>query len=118
MSRWLSSIGYALRGIFITIRQERNAQIELVISFIVIAIGLWLELSKMEWCLVLLCIGMVLGAETFNSAIERWCDRETKEIDPSIRDIKDTAAGAVLITSIIAAIIGMMIFIFRQGSVR
>ena len=111
MNRWLNSLRHAFRGILLTFRTERNAQIELGISISVVALGLWLHLSATEWCIVLLCIGAVFGAETFNSAIERWCDHVTREIDPAIRDIKDTAAGAVLITSIMAVIIGVMIFL-------
>jgi diacylglycerol kinase len=111
MNQWLNSIRFAFRGILLTFRTERNAQIELCISLAVVALGLWLHLSATEWGIVLLCIGSVLGAEIFNSAIERWCDHVTHAIDPAIRDIKDTSAGAVLMTSIIAAMIGMIIFL-------
>ena len=65
----------------------------------------------MEWIAVILCIGMVIGAELFNSAIERIVDLVSPQRHPLAGQIKDIAAGAVLICALTALIIGLIIFI-------
>ena len=64
-----------------------------------------------EWCIVVICFGVVLAAEGFNTAIERLVDLVSPEFHPVAGDVKDVAAGAVLICAIAAAIIGCIIFV-------
>lgn len=80
------------------------------ISTIVIALGFYLDLPLIEWSILILCIGIVLAAEAFNTCIEYLCDRITTEYDPLIGKIKDISAAGVLITSIMAAVAGLLIF--------
>ena len=61
------------------------------------------------WTVLLLCIGVVLGAEVANSAIERLADAVRPERDPAIRDVKDLAAGGVLVVSVAAAAVGVVV---------
>jgi diacylglycerol kinase len=68
-------------------------------------------LSTVEWCLILFSIALVLSLEMVNTAIERVCNMQTTEFHPAIKVIKDVAAAAVLLSSVIAAIIGMLVFI-------
>jgi undecaprenol kinase len=110
MKRWLNSARHALRGILLFIRSERNARIEIFIAVVVILFAVWLDISSLEFSLVILCIGAVLAAEAFNSAVERMADFQTKEQHPEIRNIKDIAAGAVLIAAMVSAVIGVLIF--------
>lgn len=110
MKRWFSSLGHAARGVIVFFHTERNARIEIFFAVMAIIMGFVLHLSTIEFCIVLLCIAAVLGAEAINSAIEHLADFQTKEIHPEIRDIKDISAGAVLITAVISMVIGMMIF--------
>lgn len=91
-------------------RKERNTKIEAVIAILVIIMGWWLKISLIEWCLILFCIAGVLTAEAINTSIEQLSDFHTREIDPHIKDIKDTAAGAVLIMAILSLFIGAIIF--------
>jgi diacylglycerol kinase len=109
MKKWLNSAGYAVRGITRFIQTERNARIEIFISVVVIMLALYAEVSVVELSILLLCIGFVLAAEAMNSAVERMADFQSKEKHPDIKDIKDMAAGAVLISAIISLVIGVLI---------
>ena len=82
----------------------------LLLPMVVVA-GVVLRVSPVEWAVLVLCIGVVLAAEAFNSAIERIADYLTLERDDRIRDIKDLAAGAVLLCAIAAATVGCVIFL-------
>lgn len=110
MARFSSNLRYAAAGIKQFFTTERNGKIQLVIGLLVIAAGCWWHISRVEWCLVLGCIGLVLGLEMLNSAIEKLCDHVTKELHPAIKTIKDMSAGAVLWAAICAAIIGVLVF--------
>ncbi|MFO1443420.1 diacylglycerol kinase family protein [Bacillus sp. Bva_UNVM-123] len=110
-SRLRKSFGYAFAGIKAAIMAERNLRIHLIISVLVMIIGLWLGLSKVEWLFVLFAIGGMLALEMLNSAIERIVDLVTAEYHPLAKNAKDMAAGAVLIYAIICVIIGIIIFL-------
>lgn len=107
----IKSFSYAFRGLFLLFKDQHNARIHLVVGLIVILSGFYFEIDFGEWIVITITIALVLGAELMNSAIEYLCDVVSKEYHPAIRDAKDMAAGAVLILSIGAAIIGSIIFI-------
>lgn len=109
MKKLLSSAGYALHGIALFVRTERNARIEISISVVVVILAFYVKISLVEWSILLLCIGLVLMAEAFNSAVERMADFQTKEKHPEIKGIKDIAAGAVMISVMISLVIGVII---------
>ena len=79
--------------------------------FFVIAAGLVLHLSVTEWCICLVLFGLILSLELVNTAVESVVDLVTEERKPLAKVAKDTAAGAVLISAIMAAIIGCVIFV-------
>ncbi len=79
--------------------------------FLVIAAGLVLHLSVTEWCICLVLFGLILSLELVNTAVESVVDLVTEERKPLAKVAKDTAAGAVLISAIMAAIIGCVIFV-------
>lgn len=116
MKRWFNSVGYALQGIVWFFQKDRNGKIELAFAVITVMAGFFFHISILEWCLVLLCIGGVLSAEMFNSALEKLADQVTRENNPEIRKIKDMAAAAVLFMAVMAAIIGGFIFFPRLFS--
>ncbi len=107
----LRSFRYAFAGVRLLLREEHNARIHATITVLVVVAGIVLRVSPVEWGVLVICIGMVLAAEAFNSAIERICDYLTTEHDDRIRDIKDLAAGAVLLCAIAAAIVGLIVFV-------
>ncbi len=106
----LKKFGYAFRGLRILFTKETHAKVHAVIAIAVIVAGLLLHISQTNWAMISIAIALVIGAEAFNTAIEKLCDVAQPEIDPRIRDIKDIAAGAVLCCAIIAVVIGIIIF--------
>lgn len=105
------SFGYAFEGIFTCIRQERNMKIHCCAAVVVVVLGLLLGLSATEWCICLVLFGLVMALELVNTAVEAVVDLVTKERKPLAKVAKDTAAGAVLIAAIMAAIAGCIIFL-------
>lgn len=105
------SFRYAAEGIIALIKGEHNARIHCAAMIIVIVLGLWLRLERWEWVAVSLCIGGVLMAEGFNSAIEALADKTCRTPDPLIKRAKDIAAGSVLLFAIAAAAVGLLIFL-------
>lgn len=102
---------YAWQGISTMFRQETHARIHLLAMVCVVAVGFVVNLTRVEWCLVLLCIGGVFMAEAFNSAIERVCNHVSPQWNPLIKDAKDLAAGAVLLLVIFVVIVGLIVFV-------
>ena len=105
------SCGYAFEGIWTGIRKERNMRIHCLAVILVTAAGTFFGLTAMEWCICLLLFGMVISLELVNTAVEAVVDLVTEEKKPLAKIAKDTAAGAVLFTAVMAVIIGCIIFI-------
>ena len=105
------SFGYAFEGIFTCIRNERNMKIHVVVTLLVIIAGFILGLSITEWCICLGLFGLVMALELVNTAVEAVVDLVTAKRHPLAKIAKDTAAGAVLIAAIMAAVIGLLIFV-------
>lgn len=101
---------YAFQGIGQVWKKEFNFKIHCFIAILVILAGFVLRLSKWEWIVIILCIGIVLLAEMLNSAIEALMDYMFKDFHPVCKQVKDISAGAVLIVALTAAIIGVIIF--------
>lgn len=105
------SFGYAFEGIFTCIRKERNMKIHCVMTLLVILAGFIFHISAIEWCICLTLFGLVMALELVNTAVEAVVDLVTSERRPLAKIAKDTAAGAVLIAAIMAAIAGLIIFL-------
>lgn len=103
------SFGFAGQGIIALFRYENNAKVHLLIAIVVILAGIWLELSRTEWAVILTQIGLVWAAEAFNTAIEKLCDFVSPGIHPQIKAIKDLSSGAVFILAIAAVLVGFFI---------
>lgn len=101
----------AFAGIFKLIKSERHAQFHLFATICVIIAGFLFGISKTEWIAVCFAIALVFSAEGFNTATEGICDIISPEKDERIKRIKDIAAGSVLICAIMAAIIGLIVFV-------
>lgn len=102
---------YAWNGIKEIAKTERNFRIHLFATILTASAGFVFKLTMTEWAIIVLTIGLVLMAEVTNTAIEKLIDYLKPEIHPTAKIIKDIAAGAVFITAIIAAIIGLLIFL-------
>ncbi|WP_338359369.1 diacylglycerol kinase family protein [Yeosuana marina] len=107
----LKSIGFAFKGVVCLLKTETNIKIQIAISVFVTAMGFYFNISNIEWMLQFLVIGLVMGMEGINTAIEKMADFIHPEKHSKIGLIKDIAAGAVFITSLSAIIIGLIIYI-------
>lgn len=107
----LRSFRYAARGIVALIRDEHNARIHLLAAMLAVAFSLWLRISPVEWCIIVILIGAVFALEAVNSAIEALADKISPDFSPLIKKAKDIAAAAVLFMAIAAVIIAAIIFI-------
>lgn len=107
----LHSFGYAWKGVRCCIGREQNLSFHLIAMILTVIAGFILDITRMEWIMVILCIGVVIAAELFNTAIEKLVDLVSPERHPIAGQVKDIAAGAVLVCAVAAAIIGLIIFI-------
>ncbi len=106
----LISFKFALKGIYNFFITEKHARFHLIAAFLVILAGVAFHISLGEWCVILIAIGMVLVAEIFNTAIEKLADAIWPEKNSKAAFVKDVAAGGVLIASIVAVILGIIVF--------
>jgi len=102
----------AFRGLS-AITLERNITIHVSIAVFVILEGFLFTITWIEWLFIVTAIGLVIGAELLNSAVERLSSKVSIETDKDIRIIKDTAAAGVLVGSLAAVVIGIKIFLSR-----
>jgi diacylglycerol kinase (ATP) len=107
----IKSFRHAIAGIRELIVSEHNARIHLTATITVIVISLMLKVSRHEGLMITVAAGFVWMAEIFNTCIEKTMDFISSEKRDEIKSIKDLAAGAVLIASVTAFIIGLIIFI-------
>ena len=111
LSDRLKSFGYAFNGLVLLIKKEVNFQIQLCCAVAICVVGALVGLSTSEWIGQFLAIGLVLAAEALNTAIERLADQVTKDQNKQIGQLKDVAAAAPLVASIIAVIIALLIYL-------
>ena len=110
----LSSLDFALTGIFTAFQEERNMRKHAVTSLLVVLAGFVFQVSKIEWLFLLLSIFLVIAFEILNSAIENVVDLASHyHFSMLAKKAKDMAAGAVLVVSLFAAVTGLIIFIPR-----
>ena len=110
---WRGKFADAFRGIKLGVRGHSSFFVHFFVAAGVLLAAIVLGCNLLEWCLLLGCIGLVLTAELFNSALEtlhRGLDEETKERTFPALDI---AAGAVLLASIVAGLVGCIVFLRR-----
>ena len=111
--RLIKSFGYAFHGLCRMFRQEQNARVHLIAALCTVAAGCWFRISAMEWIALVIAIGSVMAAETFNTSIEALSDMVSPEYSEAIKHVKDFAAGAVLISALAAALAGLIVFVPR-----
>ena len=107
----IKSVGFAFKGMFILIRTEASIKVQLFIALVVTITGFYFDISKTEWIAQITMIGLVMSVEGMNTAIEAIADFIHPEYHEKIGLIKDVAAGAVFIASVIAVIIAGIIYI-------
>lgn len=105
------SFKHAIFGIWLALKEEPNMKFHFLAMLGVIFLGIYFQISTAEWFVLTLTIGVVISLELTNTAIEEVVDSFTEHEHPSAKKAKDVAAGAVLIASIMAVIIGLLIFL-------
>ena len=111
LKKQLRSFGYAWKGIQSCVGKEQNLSFHLIAAMAVIIAGIVLGITRTEWIMVVMCIGTVIAADLFNTAIEKLVDLVSPQQHPVAGQVKDIAAGAVLVCAATAAIIGLIVFI-------
>lgn len=106
----IKAFSYAFNGLFEAVKKDEAIKVHLLATVVVTAAGLFFKIGGVEWCIVLICCGMVVAAELFNTALERFCNHMNPEIHPNIKYIKDVSAAAVLVLSITAVVVAVLIF--------
>ncbi len=104
---FLKSFSYAFKGIASALKQ-RNMKIIFVCAVLTIVVAVPLQVKSTDWCILLICIGAVISLEMMNCAIEGIVDLVHPQQGEKAGRIKDIAAGAVLIFSILSFIIGVI----------
>lgn len=94
--------------------QHKSILAQMVFGLCALAAGVFLHLTYLEWCVVILCIGCVIASEMLNTCIEKLCDMYSLEYRSDIKIIKDIAAGAVLVTSLMSLVIAIIIFVHHM----
>mgnify|MGYP000190434515 CR=1 FL=1 len=106
----IRSVGYALKGAWILLSSEGSIQVQFVIALLMTGAGWFFEISSIEWMFQWLAIGMVMGLEGVNTAVEKLSDYVQPDTDPRIGRLKDISAGAVFMASVAACIVGGIIY--------
>lgn len=107
--RLVVSFRCAFRGIGKLIREEPNARIHLGITLAILGLAFWLQIDRLQWALLIFAIGLVWVAEAFNTAFEWLGSLAARGYSRELGQAKDIAAGAVLIASFIALVLGLII---------
>lgn len=101
----------AWRGIKILLRTGHNFWVHIFFAALAIYLGIILHITGTEWILIVFAIGLVVIAEAFNTAIEVDLDLTSPGYHPFARDAKDISAGAVLLSVVVAGIVGLIVFL-------
>ncbi len=110
---WREKFRHAFRGFKLGVRGQSSFFVHFFFTTAVVAAGVAFSVRLIEWCLLILCISIVLAAEMFNSGLEHLARAITVEHDPDVGAALDIGSAAVLIASLGAAIVGAMVFLSR-----
>lgn len=113
LNKFFLAFLFASRGI-VSASKERNIKFHFFAATIIILFGFFLTLSKTEWFVVLILIGIIISLEMINTSIEELANITRDKLNLSYSETtraRDVSAGAVLIVSMVAAIIGIIIFL-------
>ena len=108
--RLIKSFKYAFKGLFKTFKEEQNLRIQSIAACFVVFLAIYFNITRTEWMFLVFVIGLVILMEIANSAIERVTDILKPRIHDYVKEIKDIAAAGVMVASLIALVIGIIIF--------
>jgi len=109
--RLLKSFKYAIKGLFIVLKDEQNFRVHVFFATLALFFSWYWQINEMELIVVVLLISLVMLMEIVNSAIERVTDVLKPRINDFVMEIKDIMAAAVMLSSVVAVIVGLIIFV-------
>lgn len=114
---WKYKFRDAFRGVKLGVRGQSSFFVHLFVAGVVVVAAMTLRVDRLEWCLLVLCIAVVLTAEMFNTALESMAKAITQEQNPHIGGALDMGSAAVLIASLGAMVVGAIVFLHRLALV-
>ncbi|HUH38783.1 MAG TPA: diacylglycerol kinase family protein [Spongiibacteraceae bacterium] len=108
-ARW-QSLRCAVAGLADLLRDQPHARLHALAAVVATGLGGWLGLSRLEWVLLVLTIGLVWAMEALNSALEYLADASVPQQHPLVRKAKDVAAAGVLLAALAALVNGVLLF--------
>lgn len=109
--KFINSLKNARHGVQLAFIEEPNLRIHSAIATVVVVLAYFLQVSKIEWFVLILVIALVICLEMVNSIFERTIDMIQPSINSYVKDMKDMMAASVLTAAIAAVIIGIIIFV-------
>ena len=110
VTSFFGSFRFAFQGITTAFREGRNIRVQAIVALLACIFGFFVRIDSLSWIVLLFCIGTVLSAECVNTALEDLVDLVSPEYHPLAKSVKDMAAGAVLILSLVSCVVGIIIF--------
>lgn len=111
IKRLFKSFQYAVKGLFLVMRDEQNFRVHIVFAMLALFFSWFYHITQTELIIVILLISQVLLMEVINSAIERVTDVLKPRINDFVMEIKDIMAAAVMLSSMVAMVVGLIIFV-------
>ncbi len=109
-AKFIAGFGYAFAGLWYALRTQRNMWVHVIIAVLAIALGIVLHISAVEFAMIFVAITGVFITEMFNTVFELCVDLASPEYHPLAKIAKDVAAGAVLLSAMLAVVIGLFVF--------
>jgi diacylglycerol kinase len=109
-AKFIAGFGHAFKGLWYSLRTQRNTRIHVSIAILAILLGIVLHISAIEFAMVFVAIAGVFVAEMFNTVIELCIDLASPDYHPLAKIAKDVAAGAVLLSAMLSVVIGLFVF--------
>ena len=110
-AKFIAGFGYAFAGLWYVLRTQRNMRVHLLIATLAILVSIILRISAVEFAVIFVTIAVVFTAEMFNTVFELCIDLASPEYHPLAKTAKDVAAGAVLLSAMLAVVIGLFVFV-------
>src|SRR5260370_35870020 len=110
LAKFIASFGYAFHGLWYALRTQRNMRVHLAAAIIITIAGIFLHVSAVEFAMLYVAIAGVMIAEMFNTVFEICVNLAKPEYHPLAGIAKDVAAGAVLLSALLAVVIGVFVF--------
>ena len=109
-TKFIAGFGHAFRGLWYALRTQRNTRVHVSFAILAILLGIVLHISAVEFAMVFVAITGVFIAEMFNTVFELCVDLASPDYHPMAKIAKDVAAGAVLLSAMLAVVIGLFVF--------